>query len=54
MLESSQIQPAAAKEATPSSDTIVVLPNDVKKGRKGIKSLYTNKGKSRFYAHSIA
>ena len=42
-MESSQIQ-AVPKEVVPSAETIVVLPNDLKKQRKGTKGLYSNKG----------
>ncbi|RPD79604.1 Serine/threonine-protein kinase [Lentinus tigrinus ALCF2SS1-7] len=41
-IESSQIQ-AVPKEVVPSAETIVVLPNDLKKQRKGTKGLYSNK-----------
>ncbi len=41
--DSSQSQPVV-KEATPTAETFVVLPNDVKKQRKGGKGLYSNKG----------
>ena len=44
-VESAQIQPAP-KDIVPSSDTLVVLPNDTKKQRKGTKGLYSNKGTS--------
>ena len=42
-VESTQIQPVAEKP-TPAADTLVVLPNDTKKARKGTKGLYGNKG----------
>lgn len=42
-MESSPIQ-SLPKEAVPSAETIVVLPNDLKKQRKGTKGLYSNKG----------
>ncbi|TFK91310.1 Serine/threonine-protein kinase [Polyporus arcularius HHB13444] len=41
-MESSPIQ-SLPKEAVPSAETIVVLPNDLKKQRKGTKGLYSNK-----------
>ena len=41
--DSTQVQPVAEKP-TPASDTLVVLPNDMKKARKGTKGLYGNKG----------
>ncbi|EJF61645.1 Serine/threonine-protein kinase [Dichomitus squalens LYAD-421 SS1] len=41
-VESSPIQPVAEKPA-PAADTLVVLPNDVKKARKSTKGLYGNK-----------
>ena len=41
--ESSPIQPVVEKP-TPAADTLVVLPNDVKKARKSNKSFYGNKG----------
>lgn len=43
--DSSQPQPVV-KEATPTAETFVVLPNDAKKQRKGGKGLYSNKGEA--------
>ena len=43
-VDSTQVQPVAEKP-TPAADTLVVLPNDMKKARKGTKGLYGNKGK---------
>lgn len=37
---------SVAKEPTPTVETLVVLPNDSKKQRKGGKGLYGNKGKT--------
>lgn len=49
-MENSQIQ-AVPKEAVPSAETIVVLPNDLKKQRKGTKGLYSNKGMTNCIPH---
>ena len=41
--DSSQVQSAAEKPAS-GAETLLVLPSDVKKARKGSKGLYVNKG----------
>ena len=44
---------SVTKEPTPTVETLVVLPNDSKKQRKGGKGLYGNKGKTPLIVRAI-